>query len=227
MRKERLLLCMSRIGPRSVRESRTETALVSFPDGRTPFPPLVLLVKTTTLGCVESAVQSSSSPQAQAVTFQLLANRMFVYLHGDPSLNYDPRNLFALRCDLHSCLFDQAQFFLSRNLLTSSFIFVRISQESVQQYHNVIFDHNHALSHELLYARFVWALIKTSNCTRFGSKRFKFSDTSKSRHPDSENDNPGTGAGARDVRKCKRRYTNEDEDSNIDDGDHGITSAAW
>jgi hypothetical protein len=110
MRKERLL-CMSRIGPRSVRESRTETALVSFPDGRTPFPPLVLLVKTTTLGCVESAVQSSSSPQAQAVTFQLLANRMFVYLHGDPSLNYDPRNLFALRCDLHSCLFDQAQFF--------------------------------------------------------------------------------------------------------------------
>ena len=38
--------------------------------------------------------------------------------------------------------------------------FLQLTGESAQQYHNVGFDHKGILSHELLYARFAWTLMK-------------------------------------------------------------------
>jgi len=70
---------------------------------------------------------------------------MGVYLSGFTPFSRDPRNLFALRCDLHLSQFNQAHFVVH---------FLQPSKENAQLYHNVQFRHNDTLSHELLYSRF-------------------------------------------------------------------------
>jgi hypothetical protein len=184
------------------------------------------------------------------VTFQLNKNQMYIYLDGRSPLHHDPRNLFTLRSDLQVGQFDRAQFVIvpkSQNLVVH---FVDISQESAQCYHNIIFDHNHTLSHELLYTRFAWAIIKIARNVHAGMKEFNFSDTSESKKlgtRSGESRNPGRGGagggggggsagrsrctgagggGGGGTGKRKRRSTYEDNGAS-DDGDYRDKSAIY
>jgi hypothetical protein len=51
--------------------------------------------------------------------------------------------------------------------------FLQRSPERANKHHNFIFDHNN-LSHEALYARFAWAVMKVLNEAQLCSKWFKF-----------------------------------------------------
>jgi hypothetical protein len=104
---------------------------------------------------------------------------MDVYLLGQAPLNYDSRNLFALRWDLRLGQFDQGQFVIVPKSGQLVVHFLRHTDQSAQQYHNVRFDHKDTLSHELLYARFAWALMKIVKDTSLDPKKFEFLRTSK------------------------------------------------
>jgi hypothetical protein len=75
----------------------------------------------------------------------------------------DSRNLFALRKDVHSCQFEFGNFVIvpiDGRMVTH---FINKSHESAAHYHNNHFDTN--LSHEFLFARFAWAIIKKAHTT--------------------------------------------------------------
>jgi hypothetical protein len=100
---------------------------------------------------------------------------MDVYLPAEQfSLGDNPRNLFALRWDLHLGQFDQAGFVIVPKSGQLVVHFLHSTHQSAQQYHNVQFDHKNALSHELLYARFAWALMKIVKNSSLNLKKFKF-----------------------------------------------------
>jgi hypothetical protein len=96
---------------------------------------------------------------ANLLSYKMEQNEMYVYL--DPPLHINgSSNLFALRWDLQWGLFDQATFVIVPKLGKLVVHFLRPTHQSAQLYHNVQFDHKDKLSHEALYARFAWALMK-------------------------------------------------------------------
>src|ERR1700691_15960 len=99
---------------------------------------------------------------------------MYVYLLGLHPLRNDSRNLFALRCDLHLGQFDQAQFVIVPKSGQLVVHFLQLTDQCAQRYHNVQFDHKDSLSHELLYARFAWALMKIVKDASLNPKVFNF-----------------------------------------------------
>ena len=89
------------------------------------------------------------------------ANGMVVYAAtpNNVSLHADPRNLFALRWDIHTWQFDTGNLVvvpIDGRMVTH---FIGQSRESALRYHNKPFDTSN-LSHEFLFARFAWASIK-------------------------------------------------------------------
>ncbi|KAF8308465.1 hypothetical protein F5887DRAFT_912377, partial [Amanita rubescens] len=103
-------------------------------------------------------------------------NNMHVYLSGDQrSLINSSSNLFTLRWDLRLGLFDQAGFVIVPKLGQLVVHFLQTTNQSAQLYHNVQFDHKNTLSHEALYARFTWALMKiVKSSTAADMKEFRF-----------------------------------------------------
>ncbi|KAF8334555.1 hypothetical protein F5887DRAFT_1256380 [Amanita rubescens] len=101
---------------------------------------------------------------------------MHVYLSGDQrSLINSSSNLFTLRWDLRLGLFDQAGFVIAPKLGQLVVHFLQPTNQSAQLYHNVQFDHKNTLSHEALYARFAWALMKiVKSSTVADMKEFRF-----------------------------------------------------
>ncbi|KIM38147.1 hypothetical protein M413DRAFT_246942 [Hebeloma cylindrosporum] len=82
------------------------------------------------------------------------------YIEKHSPMNHSSKNLLTLRYDLCMAQFDLGNFVIvpkSKELVVH---FVRHSVESAQLYHNGKFDHDMTLSHELLYARFTWTIIK-------------------------------------------------------------------
>jgi len=170
---------------------------------------------------------------------------MGVYLYDVlHSLNSDRRNLFALRGDLHLSQFDQARFVIAPKFGQLVIHFLHPTHESAQRYHNVQFDHNKTLSHELVYARFAWALMQIVKSSELDPNEFKLLQASdiedgmgrgggdsgggggdEDRDGDRDGDGSGGGeGGGRGSRKRKRKHT-DDENYNDDDGHYGDTSA--
>jgi hypothetical protein len=99
---------------------------------------------------------------------------MDVYLFdGQRLLSDSPRNLFTLRWDLNLGQFDQAGFVIVPKLGQLVVHFLQPAHQSAHQYHNVQFDHKNTLSHEALYARFAWALMKIVKSTLADPKEFR------------------------------------------------------
>jgi hypothetical protein len=126
---------------------------------------------------------------------------------------------------LHLGQFDQAQFVIVPKSSKLVIHFLRISQESAQQYHNVIFEHNHTLSHELLYARFAWALMKIVGSFQLNARKFNFLNRSKRWGHDGNSSNPGTRGQGEPSQggRPKRKRT----DNTSDNGDDGDTSPTY
>jgi len=97
---------------------------------------------------------------------------MEAYLDGSKPLYNDQRNLFTLRCDLHLGQFNQGRFIIVPKSGQLVIHFLRPTGESAQLYHNVRFDHKNSLSHELLYARFAWGLMKIVKDAELNPERF-------------------------------------------------------
>lgn len=76
--------------------------------------------------------------------------------HPDPTT--DPRNLFALRKDLHM-LFDKAAWVVMPKGGQMVVDFLKPSCDAAALYHNHPFD-TRQVSHEFLFARFAWTVIK-------------------------------------------------------------------
>ncbi|EKM75463.1 hypothetical protein AGABI1DRAFT_132250 [Agaricus bisporus var. burnettii JB137-S8] len=121
-------------------------------------------------------------------------NRMRDYLKGSQCLLcHNPRNLFTLRLDLLLGQFDEANFVIVPKLGQLVVHFFQPNQ-SAKQYHNTPFGHNHALSHELLYARFAWSLMKIVKHSLEGVKTwFKFLGTPETDGGGDEDDGGGRG----------------------------------
>jgi hypothetical protein len=87
-------------------------------------------------------------------------NNMRVYcLSNKKEPENDSRNLFALRLDLHSLLFDKAKWVVVPKGGQMVVHFISQSHEAAALYHNQTFD-TAQLSHEFLFARFAWAIIE-------------------------------------------------------------------
>ena len=97
-----------------------------------------------------------------------------MYLNGSEPLHQDPGNLFALRWDLHLGQFDQGRFVIVPKSGQLVVHFLQPTNQSAQRYHNVQFNHKNSLSHELLYARFAWALMNIVTKASLNSNMFNF-----------------------------------------------------
>ena len=86
-------------------------------------------------------------------------NNMRVYSLSEQKEENDSRNLFALRWDLHSLLFDQAKWVVVPKGGQMVVHFIGQSYEAAALYHNQAFD-TAQLSHEFLFSRFAWAIIE-------------------------------------------------------------------
>jgi len=126
--------------------------------------------------------------------YQLVKNKMDVYLIGSRPLHQDPGNLFALRFDLQLGQFDQGRFVIVSKSGQLVVHFLQPANQSAQRYHNVQFDHKNSLSHELLYARFAWALMKIVKNASLGAKMFNFLRASGESTPE-QHDIEGTDDG--------------------------------
>lgn len=71
----------------------------------------------------------------------------------------DSRNIFALRWDLLSSLFDKEKWVVVPKDGQMVVHFIDQSYETAALYHNKMFDTAHS-SHEFLFARFAWAIIE-------------------------------------------------------------------
>jgi hypothetical protein len=100
--------------------------------------------------------------------------------------------------------FDRAQFVIVPKSGKLVVHFLKSSEEVANNYHNTIFDHNNNLSHEALYARFAWALMKIVKEAELGpdfnflepEKRKKQEDTTKGASGQGDGDgNGGKGDG--------------------------------
>jgi hypothetical protein len=86
-------------------------------------------------------------------------NDMRLYSLSDHQEENDSRNLFALRWDLHSSLFDQAKWVVVPKGGQMVVHFIGRSYEAAALYHNKPFN-TAQLSHEFLFSRFAWAIIE-------------------------------------------------------------------
>jgi hypothetical protein len=93
--------------------------------------------------------------------------------HVKKPFHLDPRNLFALRADLHN-VFDSASFAIvpKRGVLYTHFL--QYCDQAGQGYQDVTFDHAGMLSIELLYARFAWSIMKIMGEIGLDPERFDF-----------------------------------------------------
>ena len=105
-------------------------------------------------------------------------------LFGSQPLHQDPRNLFALRWDLHLGQFDQGRFVIVPKYGQLVVHFLQPGNHSVRRYHNIQFNHKDTLSHELLYARFAWALMKIVKNASLDAKVFSFLRASEETTPE-------------------------------------------
>ena len=110
---------------------------------------------------------------------------MKVYLGERMPENQHSRNLFTLRYDLHFGQFDRQTFVMVPKYGRFVVHFIQPSEESANIFHNTAFDHENTLSHDLLYARFAWSLIRIAGTLDL-SKDFAFSD-------DDDDESPGVG----------------------------------
>jgi hypothetical protein len=90
-------------------------------------------------------------------------NDMDVYaaIANETLVHRDSRNLFALRWDINTFQFDSGKLMIipmDGRMVTH---FIGTSRESAALYHNKPFDSSN-LSHEFLFARFAWAIIKNA-----------------------------------------------------------------
>jgi hypothetical protein len=180
---------------------------------------------------------------------------MDVYLIGGRSLSDSPYNLFTLRWDLYLGQFDQAGFVIIPKHGQLVVHFLQPTYQSAQQYHNVQFDHKNTLSHDALYARFAWALMKIVKSSFANVKGFRFltaSDTDgggddSGGDEDGGGDEGGSGGGGkgggqsgggggrggrsgRNKRggvKRKRNDENEDDESNYGTGATSGPGSDW
>jgi hypothetical protein len=179
-----------------------------------------------------------NSPSSQVYRYQLVKNGMDIYLLGPEPLHNDSRNLFALRCDLRLAQFDQARFVIVPKSGQLVVHFLQLTDQSAQHYHNVQFDHKDSLSHELLYARFAWALMKIIENAQLDPKVFNFlraseetiseqrdiegtDDGSGGEGGSSGGDQGGGGGGSGGGKRKRKRDGNEDDD----DGHYPDTSS--
>jgi hypothetical protein len=88
------------------------------------------------------------------VVYAAVANESFIHR--------DSRNLFALRRDIHTFQFDSGNLVIVPINGRMVAHFIGASRESAALYHNKPFDSSH-LSHEFLFARFAWAIIKCAH----------------------------------------------------------------
>ena len=86
-------------------------------------------------------------------------NNMRVYSLSEQKEENDSRNLFALRRDLHSLLFDQAKWVVVPKGGQMVVHFISQSYEAAALFHNQTFK-TAQLSHEFLFSRFAWAIIE-------------------------------------------------------------------
>ena len=154
---------------------------------------------------------------------QLVQNNMDVYFDSQHFLSDSPRNLFALRYDLHLDQFDRAGFVIVPKLGQLVVHFLRPAQQSAQQYHNVQFDHKKTLSHEALYARFAWALMKIVKSTLADPKEFRIL-TASDIDGGISGDGGDEGGGGRNKGSGVKRKRN---DENQDDESHCGTGATF
>src|SRR5260370_32359787 len=93
----------------------------------------------------------------------MLTNHMYSYAAKGPELTHrNPRNLFALRCDIHALQFDTGNFVIVPINGNMMIHFISQTRESAALYHNKHFDSNN-LSNEFFFARFAWAVIKNAH----------------------------------------------------------------
>ena len=144
-------------------------------------------------------------------------NNMDVYsLSNKKHPENDSRNLFALRWDLYSMLFDQAKWVVVPKGGQMVVHFINQSFEAAALYHNRTFDTSH-LSHEFLFARFAWAIIEQakSAITVGLRKRFRLiiliSEIPVS-EPPVEAAQSSVGANWKGSNRKKRTINNEDQE---------------
>jgi len=137
---------------------------------------------------------------------------MMYYLGRVAPLHLSSRNLFSLRCDFHMAGFDRARFVIVPKCGKLIVHFLQFSREVAAQYHNTIFDHKSNISHEALYARFAWALMKIIEQSDFDSKCFNFNKPE-------ENDDEGEEDGGDMSGTQKRKHDRGEEGDDGDDGD--------
>ena len=96
--------------------------------------------------------------------------------------------------------------------------FLRDGAEYANQFHNVVFDHKNNLSHEALYARFAWTLLKTVKELNFDSKVFNILEPKE--NSDDEGPSGGGDDGEDDVEEG-------DSDDGDDSGTHQPSRRQW
>lgn len=144
---------------------------------------------------------------------------MEFYLGRTRPYDQSPRNLFSLRYDLHMPLFEHAGFVIVPKSGKLVVHFIQNCEEYANKFHNRLVDHNHTLSHEALYARFAWALLKIVKESKLNPKKFKILG------PGGKVSKPGTG-GNEGPSKTRHEDGDRDETNGNDnvegnDGDGG------
>jgi hypothetical protein len=86
---------------------------------------------------------------------------IYAAIANEPFVHQDSRNLFALRWDIRTFQFDSGNLVIVPINGRMVAHFIGTSRESAALYHNSPFDSSH-LSHEFLFARFAWAIIKSA-----------------------------------------------------------------
>jgi len=145
-------------------------------------------------GWMDSLTTSHVVPKSEETW--LIRNKMVAFAYGDPPVHLDPYNLFTLRWDLHLGQFDQGRFVIVPKSGQLVVHFLQPGTDSVQHYHNTPFNHQNFLSHELLYARFAWALMKTVNEMELDVYFLGTSEEETPEQSDIEGMSDGSGGGS-------------------------------
>jgi hypothetical protein len=98
------------------------------------------------------------------------------------ALENDPRNLFALRWDLHALQFEYATWVIVPKENQMVVHFIKTSRESAALYHNQAFDIKN-LSLDFVFARFAWAIIRLAKDTIPTHNKKRFLSMAQAVHP--------------------------------------------
>jgi hypothetical protein len=169
-----------------------------------------------------------------SLIFKLKAHAHFRPILGPGmALHQSPRNLFCLWLDLRFGGFDKGQFAMVPKSGKLVVHFLGFGPETAPLYHNLVFDYRNRVSHEVLYARFAWALFKMVKRFSLDPELFKLDKTDGGPTPGIVGEGGGSrgqgdgGAGGswrggRDTRStptCKRKHV--DSGDGEGDGDRG------